>query len=392
MRFDFDTLVDRKSIGNMKYIVSADQIKDNGIVSYAGAEMDFKTAPVIINSLKERVENGLFGFTIADDKYYNSIIWWMKNQRNWNVQKETIVPTYGTIHSVATAIRAFTEEGNGIIVQPPVYNRYEQAVKRLNRKTVYNPLIYKEGLYTMDFINLENCMMDKNNKIMVLCNPHNPVGRVWKRSELEEVAFLAKKYNIIVFSDEIFADVIFDNNKVIPYSLINLASENCIVSTALGKTFNLTGFNNANMIIPNKDIKEKFVKQRNADHFGSIDPLVYTSLCAAYSEEGARWVKDMIEYVQININYIIDFFEKHFPMVKVINPEGTFTVWIDWNKTNLTKEELDIFLSNEALLELDSGENYGIEGNGFKRMNIATPFGQIVNSLQLLKNAFNTLG
>lgn len=389
MKYDFDTLVDRKSIGNMKYIVSSEQIKSKGIVSYAGAEMDFKTAPVIIDALKKRVDNGLFGFTIADDKYYDSIIWWMKNQRDWHVQNESIVPTYGTIHSVATAIRAFTEEGNGIIVQPPVYHRYEQAVKRVNRKIVYNPLIYKEGFYSMDFSNLEKCMMDKNNKIMVLCNPHNPVGRVWRKSELEEVALLAKKYNIIVFSDEIFADVVFDDNKVIPYSQIKYAEENCIVSTALGKTFNLTGFNNANMIIPNKNIRDMFLRQRDADHFGSIDPLVYASLCAGYSYEGAQWVEQMIKYLKININYIMEFFEEYFPTVRIIKPEGTFTIWIDWNKLNFTKEELDVFLNDEALFELDSGENYGIEGNGFKRMNIATPYDQIANSLQLLSKVYN---
>lgn len=388
MKYDFDTLVDRKSIGNMKYIVSSEKIKSKGIVSYAGAEMDFMTAPVIMNALKKRVENGLFGFTIADDKYYDSIIWWMKNQRDWIVQKESIVATYGTIHSVATTIRAFTEEGNGIIVQPPVYYRYEQAAKRLNRKIVYNPLIYKEGSYSMDFSNLEECMMDTNNKIMVLCNPHNPVGSVWKKNELEQVALLAKKYNIIVFSDEIFAEVVFDNNKVIPYSLINNAKENCIISTALGKTFNLTGFNNANMIIPNKNIRDTFIRQRNADHFGSIDPLIYTSICAGYSYDGAQWVNDMIKYLEKNINYIIKFFEEYFPAVRIIKPEGTFTIWIDWNKLKFTREELDIFLNDKALLELDSGENYGMEGMGFKRMNIATPFDQIENSLQLLRRAY----
>lgn len=389
MSFDFDTLADRKSIGNMKYIVSADQIKENGIVSYAGAEMDFKTAPVIINALKERVENGLFGFTIADDRYYDSIIWWMENQRNWRVAKDTIVPTYGTIYSLATSIRAFTGEGNGVIVQPPVYGRYEQAVKRLNRKIVYNPLAYKDGYYSIDFNNLEKCMADSNNKIMVLCNPHNPVGRVWEENDLKEIAFLAKKYKLIVFSDEIFADVVFENNKVIPYSQISLAEENCIVATALGKTFNLTGINNANMIIPNKNIRERFISQRNADHFGSIDPLVYTTICAAYSEEGAQWVQEMVKYVKTNVDYIIDFFEKNFPTVRIIEPEGTFTIWMDWSKLEHSKSELDHFLNNKALLELDSGEYYGIEGSGFKRMNIATPYYQIANSLKLLKDAYN---
>ena len=372
-------------MGNMKYIVSADHIKDKGVISFAGAEMDFKTAPVIISALVNRCENGLFGFTLPDDKYFESIIWWMKYMRQWVVEREHIVPAYGTIHSVATAIRAFTEVGDGIIVQPPVYSRYEQAVNRLDREIAYNPLKNKNGEYEIDFKNLEEVMSKPKNKLMVICNPHNPVGRVWNDSELEKIATLAKKYKVLVFSDEIFAEVVFDNNKTTPYSLIKDAEDNCIVSTALGKTFNLTGFNNANMVIPSNTIREKFIKQRNADHFGSIDPLVHAATCSAYSKEGMNWVEEMLKYLSKNIQYISVFFEENLPEVKVIKPEGTFTLWIDWNGMGFSEEKLDKFLTNDAYLELDAGEDYGIEGTGFRRMNIASPFDEIVHSLALLK-------
>ncbi len=387
MKFDFDTLVNRESIGNMKYIVSADQIKDKGVISYAGAEMDFKTAPVIISTLKNRCENGLFGFTLADDKYIDSIIWWMKHMRQWSVKKDHIVPTYGTIHSVATAIRGFTEAGQGVIVQPPVYGRYQQAVNRLNRSIVYNPLIYNEGRYIIDFENLEEVMSRPENKLLILCNPHNPVGKVWNVRELEKIAALAKKYDVLVFADEIFAEVVFNGHYTPPYCLIEGAEENCIVATALGKTFNLTGFNNANVMIPNSRIRDKFIQQRNADHFGSIDPMVHAAISSAYSQEGINWVKEMLQYLQKNLEYISNFFEQHLPKVKVIEPEGTFTLWMDWNDMGFTRKELDEFLINEAFLELDAGENYGLEGTGFTRMNIASPFDEIVHSLELLKNA-----
>lgn len=389
MKFDFDTLADRKSIGNMKYIESSEHIKKKGVISYSGAEMDFKTAPAIIQGFIERSKNGLFGFTVADDKYLDSIIWWMSNIRNWSVKKEHIVPTYGTIHSVATTIRAFTNIGDGIIVQPPVYDRYEQAVKRLDRKIAYNPLTYKDGYYSIDFNNLKEVMKNPSNKLMVICNPHNPVGRVWNVEELAEVAQLASKYNVMVFCDEIFAEITFDGHSIIPYALVPGAKNNCIVSTALGKAFNLTGCNNANVIIPNDSIRQNFIRQRNADHFGSIDPMVYTAVCSAYTQEGADWISQMLEYIKNNISYIISFFRENLPEVKIINPEGTFTLWMDWNDTPLIKSELKKFLMEYAYLELDSGESYGIEGTGFTRMNIASPFEEIVRSMELLSKAYN---
>jgi len=389
MKFDFDTLVNRKSMGNMKYIISSNTIKNKGVISYAGAEMDFKTAPAITSAMIKRCDNGLFGFTVADERYLDSIVWWMKQMRQWTVDIDHIVPTYGTIHSIATMIREFTEVGDGIIVQPPVYGRYEQAATRLDRKTVYNPLKYADGHYSMDFDNLKEIMENPKNKLMILCNPHNPVGRTWHNDELTKVALLAKKYGVLVFSDEIFAEVVFNGNKTIPYSLIPEAKENCIVATALGKTFNLTGFNNANIIIANKSIRERFIKQRNAGHFGSIDPLVHAAMCSAYSQEGINWVTEMLKYLDKNIRYITDFFKENLPDVKIIKPEGTFTLWMDWNGIGLNQESLNKFLANDAYLELDIGENYGIGGVGFARMNIACPHDEIVHSMELLKTAYN---
>lgn len=388
MKFDFETLVDRKSIGNMKYIMSSPLVKKKGVISYAGAEMDFKTAPVIIEILKERCDNGLFGYTLADDRYLESLIWWMKTQRNWLVDKSHIVPTYGTIHSIVRTLRAFTEPGDRIIVQTPGYSRYVQAATRTNRETVYNPLIYKDKYYTIDFEHLENCMAEPKNKLMILCNPHNPTGRVWKYDELKEIAYLAKKYNVLVFSDEIFAEVVFDNNTTIPFSTIPEAKDNCIVSTALGKTFNMTGINNANMVIPNPVIRKKFIQQRNADHFGSIDPMTHAALCAAYSKEGASWLKEMLVYLKNNIEYIMDYFEENLPAVNIIKPEGTFMLWIDWNQADLKGKDLNTFLIKDAYLELDAGENYGREYSRFTRMNIAVPYDEIVHSLNLLSRAW----
>jgi cystathionine beta-lyase len=392
MKYDFDTLVNRENQGNMKYICTPGIVKKMNLISYAGAEMDFKTAPVIIAALVEKAKNGLLGFTLADEKYIESIRWWMRNMRGWEVQSDWIVPTYGTIHSVATTIRAFTEEGDGVIVQPPVYNRYEQAVRRTKRKIVYNHLSYRDGKYHMDLDDLEKCMKVESNRMLVLCNPHNPVARVWELSDLEGIAFLAKKYDVIVFSDEIFGEITFNNHIALPYSSVAGTESRSIVSTSLGKVFNLTGVNNANMIIPEPTTRERFRTQRDADHYGSIDPMVYTAVCAGYGFEGADWVNQMKSYVSENISMIRTFFDKKIPAVTTSEVEGSFVMWIDWRGLRLDEDELYSFLLNEAYLDLDRGINYGVCGKGFSRMNVAAPRQKIAESLGFLFDASSRRG
>jgi len=392
MKYDFDTLVNRQNLGNMKYMTTPEIIKKMNVISYAGAEMDFKTAPVIIDALVKRAENGLMGFTLADEDYLSGICWWMKKMRNWDIKSEWIVPTYGTIHSVATTIRAFTGEGEGVIVQPPVYNRYEQAVRRTKRKIVYNPLIHENGRYFMDFNNLEECMKYEKNKIMVLCNPHNPIARVWNRCDLENIAFLSEKYGVIVFSDEIFGEITFDDNEAFPYSSVSGLQSRSIVSTSIGKVFNFTGVNNANIIISDPVIREKFRIQRDSDHYGSIDPMVHAAICSGYGIEGEKWVNAMKKYVWRNISLIKNFFNMNIPEITLSDVEGSFVIWIDWRKLGMDDDELYSFLLNEAYLELDRGVNYGMGGSGFARMNVATPEKNIEKSLELLLKAISKRG
>ncbi|SEO12894.1 cystathione beta-lyase [Amphibacillus marinus] len=387
MKFDFDRLVNRENIGNMKYISHPKLIEQKGIISYAGAEMDFKTAPVIIDAITDRAQNGLLGFTLADRHYLDQLRWWMATQRHWAVARDWIIPTYGTIFSIATAIRAFTQPGDGIIVQPPIYHRYQQAIARLNRTICSNPLIYQDGKYEIDFNHLEQCMAEPKNKIFILCNPHNPVGRIYEQNELEQIAQLSKKYQTLVISDEIFAEINFTDRHTIPYSSVLNADHFGIVMTSLGKTFNLTGVNHANVIIPNLTIRERFKEQRNADHFGSIDPMTHAAVCAAYSPEGAEWLAEMLSYVKQNINFIQDYLYKYLPFAKVIDTQGTYVVWIDFSKLEWSQETLESFLINEAYLDLDSGLNYGVEGSGFMRMNVACPRAELEKSMHLLYQA-----
>jgi cystathionine beta-lyase len=388
--FDFETVVDRRDIGNMKYLVAPKAIKDAGMVSFSGAEADFKTAPVIIEAMVRKAENGLMGFTLCDETYKNAVKWWMRTQRDWEIQDEWIVPTYGTIFSVSTAIRAFTDEGDGIIVQPPIYNRYEQAIRRNNRRVVYNPLKQDETGYKVDLDNLEDCMKDPRNKMLIVCNPHNPIGRVWNVEELKQVSYLANKYNVIIFSDEIFAEIVFDGNITVPYAKV--AEENSIVSTSLGKTFNFTGVNNANITIMNESIRQRFIQQRNADHYGSIDPMAHAAICAAYSPQGAEWVLALLEHLRTNLKTTRDFFERYLPQVKLYPTQGTYLIWQDWRGLGLGEDELHDFLVNEALLDLSPGRDYGAEGPGFTRMSVATTRYMLQKALDNLFKAIKKRG
>ncbi|WP_010268005.1 MalY/PatB family protein [Paenibacillus senegalensis] len=391
MKYDFDTLADRANSGNMKYLETPDAVLQAGGVSYCGAEMDFKTAPVIIAALKKKAENGLYGYTIPDDDYWNAILHWMKTRRDFEISKDWIVPTYGTLQSIAAAIRAFSVEGDGVVIQPPVYLLYSKVIERNQRSVVNNPLIYEAGSYRMDFAGLERAFAQKQTKIMILCNPHNPIGKVWDEETLAKVAKLANQYGILVISDEIFAEIVFDHHHTVPYMKVPGAEQHAIVATSLGKVFNFTGFAHSNIIIASEPIRKLFVKQREVDHYGSINPFLRAALVAAY-EQGGDWVDEMLAYVNVNVNLVKDFFKKHLPKVNIAELQGTYLIWIDWNGLGLNEDELIGFLKGEALLDMDRGSLFGEGGEGFTRMNLATPRKQLEESLERLLHAADRRG
>lgn len=385
MPYQFDLLV-RRGPESMRRATSPAEIRTAGVLSYNGAEMEFPTAPSIIESLSQCVQGGLLCYTLCNDRYRQAVRWWMETQRGFPIEEEWIVPTHGTIFSVATAIRMTTNPGEGIIVQPPVYNRFEQAATRLGRRTVYNRLLVENGHYRMDFAGLERLMADGGNKLFILCNPHNPIGKVWPAADLERIAALAAQYGVTVFSDEIFAEVVFGGQSCLSYATIPGAAPHAITATSLGKTFNFTGVNHANIIIPNEDLRQRFIQQRNADHYGSLDPLIHAAVLGAYSPEGARWKDAMVEYVGENIRLTRAFFAENLPEVHLSALEGGYVAWLDWRGLGMGDEELQDFLIKEAFLELDPGAHYG-SPPGFARMSIAVPRQELRKSLHLLREA-----
>jgi cystathionine beta-lyase len=391
MEFDFDTVVDRSGIGSMLEASKSAAIREAGLPTYWGAEFDFKTAPSVAEAIKAMADRGLLGFTLADDALLRRIAWWYETRRATPIRTEWVATTHGTIFSLATAIRCCTAEGDGVVMLTPGYMRYRQAADRLGRKTIFCPLVPAGGRYAIDFAALDAALARPKNRLLVLCNPNNPTGTIWNSGELAEVAAIAARRHATVFSDEIFAEVSFGGREVRPYFSIAGTSAQSITCGSLGKSFGLTGINCAMVVIPEAGLRERFLAQRNADHYGSIDPLHYAAIMGAYSEPGAAWLSAMKAYVWDNYLFVSNFFSRELPGVSVAEPEGTYVLWIDFRGLGLDGDELVRFLQDEALLCLDPGESYGGPA-GFMRMNISVPRKELSASLARLLEASRKRG
>ena len=383
MKYDFDTWASHDNNGNMKGSWAKD-FPEN-VLMLSGAEMDYGLPAFIGDALADFAKNGLFGFTLPGREYKKSICDWMKLTRGREINPDHIVATLGTTFGLSTAIRAFTEKGDGVIIQHPSYGRFDRAMVRNSRKVVSNLLKEENGVYSLDFADLEEKMAVPENKMLVLVNPHNPTGRVFTKAELEKVARLANKYNVVVFSDEIFAETA-QGEKVVMYSEVDPVMG--ISCTSLGKTFNLTGVNQANLIIPSDSLREKYSTQKDIDHFGSIDPFFYTTLRAAYTEQGYEWVQQMNAHTLENYNLLKNAIETDMPLLNVSPLEATFVAWIDCRKLGLTDHEIEKFFVDEAFIRADWGEEYGPGGSGFVRMNIGTTRKAIETAVKTLTAAY----
>jgi len=386
MDYDFETIV-KKGRANLSESLIDPEIRKAGNISFDGAEPVYPAAPVLRNAVIRMAENGLFGFTIMDQKYRDAVSWWMQSVRGFSIDQDWIVPTLGTIYSLATAIRLLTQPGESIIVTTPIYNRYEQAATRLERNTVKCPLKLGNGRYHMDFEAIEHAMARSDTKIFVLCNPHNPIGQIWTRDELNALSKLAEKYNICVFSDEIFAENSLGDQMSPSYLTIEDAANHCIVATSLGKAFGTTGFNHANMLIPNAGLREAFADRRTRDHYGSMDPVVYECLVAGYSPEGRDWIKASNAVMKKNMDTVKEFFAEHLPDVPVYGGEGGYILWIDWRNRFDREEELLNFLYHKAYFHVDAGSNY--DAPLFTRMSLACPHRCVLQALRTLELALS---
>ena len=351
------------------------------------ADMDFLSPPAITNALRQRVEHGLFGYTMATDKYYNAVINWLKRQHQWTVAKEEISFVPGVVKGIAFALDVFTQKGDKVIIQPPVYQHFRGTIENLERTVVNNPLIVENGHYRMDLDGLRKIVSENDCKMLILCHPHNPIGIVWTKEELQELAQICFDNNILVVSDEIHADLTFPGFSHTPFAAVSPKAEaNCITLMAPGKTFNIAGIVSSFAVIKNETIRNKYFSFLEARELNQAHVFAFAATQAAFNECD-EWRDELIDYLQGNIDFVDSYLKKHIPQIKAVIPQASFLVWLDCRELNLSQSELVDFFVNKAHLALNEGTMYGNSGEGFMRMNVGVSRVVIEQAMENLKKA-----
>jgi cystathionine beta-lyase len=385
---NFNKITDRKNTFAIKFDLAADRNKPLDAIPLWVADMDFPTAPCILKALKKASLHGIFGYSRPDNRYYEAVKKWFLKRHNFELQKEWIVNTPGVVFAIAAAIRAFTKEGDGVLIQKPVYYPFFNTIRELNRRVVNSPLILKDGRYRMNFTDFEKKITDENVKLFILCSPHNPGGRVWEKEELLKINEICIRHDVLVVSDEIHSDITFGDNKHTVYaSLSEQASLNSIICTSPSKTFNLAGLQFSNIIIKNPKLRSKIRQEISCAGYDEPNLMGIVAATSAYSE-GEKWFEKAKTYIQENIEFTQKYISEHNNKIKVIKLEGTYLLWLDFNAFNLTDAEIDNRILNVAKVWLDGGSMFGSEGEKFQRINCATPRRLLKKALEQICNAF----
>ena len=389
MKFDFNPAINRTQTHCYKIDAKPYYNMPEDVISLWVADMDFATAPCIQEALQKRARHPIYGYTFIPDSYYEAILHWMHTRHHWSIQRDWIVPTPNIMCGIYLALQTFLAKGDKVIIQKPVYNNFETAIQNAGCIPVNNVLIYEEGSYTIDFTDFERQACDPEVKAFILCNPHNPVGRVWTKKELTRLGELCIKYNILVIADEIHHDLIYSESCHTSMGTLSQALANqLIVCTSPSKTFNLSGISAANFIISNASLREQFTATLKCLSLHNLSPFAIDSLIAAYTQ-GASWVDELTSYLEANRNFAIDFIKAELPLLQVTPCEGTYLLWIDMRSLPYKEEELMHFLSHQAKLWVNSGTTYDASATGFIRMNFALPRAQLIQALNQLKSAID---
>lgn len=388
MQYDFDTPIDRTHTWSIKHDFKKENGKADDILPLWVADMDFRSPDSVVEALKKAVDHGIFGYSRADESYFDAVAAWYQKRHHLTLQPEWMTCTPGIVFALSIAVRAFTQEGDAVLIQPPVYHPFSRAILRNKRTLVENPLVLKDGHYEMDLEELEQKVLDEHVKLMILCNPHNPVGRVWTREELTALADICLRHHVYVISDEIHGDFVWQGHEQTPYA--SISEEACLHSmmcTAPSKTFNLAGMATSNLFIPDPEMRRKFrselldVGQENMNRLGLF-------ACRAAYEGGGEWLDQLIGYLAGNLALVRDFCKNRVPQIQLVEPEGTYLAWLDCRELGMTDDELMVFFSNEAKVWLDPGTHSGEQGSGFMRFNLGSSRSVIAQALDQIEAAW----
>ena len=388
MPINFDEIIDRRNTSCLKHDFAVERGYPADILPFWVADMDFRTPAPVIDALKVRAEHGIFGYTQVKDDYFAVLQNWFRTRHDWTVERRDLILTPGVVFAIATAIRAFTKVGDAVLIQQPVYYPFANMIRQNERVIVDNPLRLIEGRYEIDFADFEQKIIEHRVKLFILCSPHNPVGRVWTRAELEQIAAVCLRHNVIVVADEIHEEFVRPGFRHIPFaSLSEEAAAITVTCTSPSKTFNLAGLQISNIFIRNAQLRRRFKEELSRTGYDEPNTLGLTGAKAAY-EHGAEWLTQLLAYIEENYARTKSFLAEHLPKVQIIEPEGTYLLWLDFRAYRLSDEALNEKIIREARLWLDDGPIFGAGGSGFQRINIACPWATLETGLQNLAKAF----
>lgn len=385
MRYNFDEVVDRKNSNSLKYDFAVERGRPEDVLPLWVADMDFRTAPCITERLKKDIDLGIFGYSENKGDYIQAVSDWYQKYFNWTIEGEWLVKTPGIVFAIAAAVRAFTKEGDGVLIQQPVYYPFHEVIEDNDRILVRNDLVLREGHYEIDFEDFERKIIDNHVKLFLLCSPHNPVGRVWRKEELERMGRICLNHHVKVVSDEIHGDFVRAGFEHHVFTSVDKTFEDiAVICTAPSKTFNLAGLQVSNIFIPNEENRKKFQRAVQKTGYSQVNMLGLAACQAAY-EGGREWLLQVKEYLEGNLTFVREYLKEYLPQIKLIEPEGTYLIWLDFRGLGLEEEEIEDLIVNKAGLWLDSGSMFGSSGEGFQRINIACP-------RSILKEALHRLG
>jgi cystathionine beta-lyase len=388
MKYNFDAIIRRDKTDSVKYDQRKQIFGAEDVIPLWIADMDFRTPDFIVEAIKRRAVHEIYGYTFVPESFYESIQSWMKKRHGWEVQREWILYCPGVVPSLVAAVLSYTRPGDAVVVQSPVYYPFFSIIQDNGRTIADNPLELRNGRLSMNFDDLKECL-DEKVKLLFLCSPHNPGGTVWRKDELDRIGEICRNNGTIIVSDEIHSDLIFSWHKHIPTaSISDEASQNTITLMSPSKTFNISGLTTSVAIIPNPDLRRQFLKTLHHLHWTIPNVFSITAFEAAY-RRGEEWLKQLMTYLENNLNFLLDFFQSEIPCIKVIRPEGTYLAWLDCRDLQMSRTELNGLLTGQAKVGLSDGALFGTGGEGFMRLNFACPLPVLKEALQRIKQAVN---
>jgi cystathionine beta-lyase len=386
MQYNFDEIIDRSGTDALKYEARKRIFGTNDVLPMWVADMDLRTPDFIVDAMKKRMEHEIYGYTLKPDSLYEATIGWMQRRHGWKIEKDWIVFTPGVVPAFTMCILAYSNPGDKVIVQSPVYYPFFWAVD-LNKRIKLNNRLKRVGdKYEMDLEDLKK-NIDPSTKMMLFCSPHNPVGRVWTKEELLEVADICLKNNLVMISDEIHSDLIFKGYKHTPYAMLGQEmAMNSVTCVAPSKTFNVAGLSTSALIIPNPELRKKIEHVIDSLHIAGGNIFGSVAMEAAYAH-GDEWLRQALEYLEGNVQYLEEFVKENLPKVKVIHPEGTYMAWLDLSGLGLTDDEMRKFMIEKVKVGMNHGPIFGPGGEGFQRINLGCPRAIVKEAMTRMKNA-----